>query len=172
MVLRSARGGVQATCPRRTDRLGTIGHRHSRHGSFQIPGTVARECFRGDALHATCQWVEPGNLAGQGTPRHPGACVRHPTTDRLAGVASCPARSWPADRVMEPWFTSGTGAVLTALFGQGLVQEWAHNSRSPACSPVIAGLSGYLFSSVRNVETLLPDHDSPLASPEPIAETA
>ncbi len=78
-----------------------------------------------------------------------------------------------ADRVMEPWFTSGTpGTVLTALFGQGPGAGMGAQLALAGLLSVVVGLSGYLFSNVRNAETLLPDHDSPSASPDMVAQTA
>jgi DHA3 family macrolide efflux protein-like MFS transporter len=72
-----------------------------------------------------------------------------------------------ADRVLEPAMMSG-GALAESfgrVVGTGPGAGMALMLLFSGLASVLIGLGGYLFPIIRNVETLLPDHD---ASPEPL----
>lgn len=72
---------------------------------------------------------------------------------------------WLADKIFEPFMENATG-LLEWLFGSGAGAGMAMIIFAVGVAGVFIGLMGYLFTNVRDVEKLMPDHEIAKASEE------
>ncbi len=77
-----------------------------------------------------------------------------------------------ADLILEPAFASGamTGPILTTLFGSGPGAGMGLQMALGGLGAAGVGIAGYLFPTIREAETQLPDYDAELSTvpvPEP-----